>query len=87
MTLSAALPHMEELEQALDGATYQVIKRSGFVDSVRYAKEQQKHRTLYLLAAGSCFRSQFKGDIYDVANEGSHPVYRYGKPLFLGVNL
>lgn len=87
MTLSAALPRAEELQQALDGATYQVIKRSGFVDSASYANVQQKHRTLYLLAAGSCFRSRFDGDIYDVADGGSHPVYRYAKPLFLGVKL
>lgn len=25
------------------------------------------------------------GDIYDVTNGGSHPVYRYAKPLFMGV--
>lgn len=87
MTLSAALPRPEEMEQALEGAAYQVMKRSGFVDSVHYGKEKQKRRTLYLLSAGSCFRSRFDGDIYDVANGGTHPVYRYAKPLFMGVKL
>lgn len=28
---------------------------------------------------------EFEGDIYDVTNGGSHPVYRYAKPLFMGV--
>jgi len=87
MTLSGALPRVDELEHALDGAAYQVLKRSGFVDSTCYAEEQRKRRTLYILAAGSCFRNSFCGAIYDVADGGSHPVYRYAKPLFLGVSL
>lgn len=87
MTLSCALPQDNELAFALDGAAYQIVKRSGFIDSVHYAKEQRKHRVLYVLAAGSCFRNKFDGDIYDISNGGNHPVYRYAKPLFLGVNL
>ena len=26
-----------------------------------------------------------EGDVYDVSNGGSHPVYRYAKSLFMGV--
>ena len=40
---------------------------------------------MYVFAAGSCFKNEFEGDIYDVTNGGSHPVYRYAKPLFMGV--
>lgn len=87
MTLSLALPRADELEDALKGATYQVLKRSGFIDSVDYALEQRKHRNLYVLAAGACFSKTFKGDIYNLATKGRHPVYRYAQPLFLGVNL
>jgi CRISPR-associated protein Csm4 len=87
MTLSGALPQDNELEQALQGAAYQVMKRSGFIDSTDYAPEQRKHKNLYLLSAGSCFRQPFQGDIYNVAGTGNHPVYRYAQPLFLGVNV
>lgn len=87
MTLSGALPQDGELEQVLQGAAYQVLKRSGFVDSTQYAAEQRKHKTLFILAAGSCFRQPFVGGIYDVAGSGRHPVYRYAKPLFLGVSV
>ena len=29
----------------------------------------------------------FAGDIYDVSEGGKHPVYRYAKPIFMGVSL
>ena len=87
MTLSCALPTNEELTNALDGAAYQILKRSGFVHSAGYADEQRKHNNLYVLSAGSCFKHKFAGDIYDIANGGKHAVYRYAKPLFLGVNV
>lgn len=87
MTISCALPREDELDVALKGAAYQVLKRSGFVDSPQYAKEQRKHKNLYVLAAGSCFAVPFDGDIYDVSNGGAHPVYRYAQPLFLGVDI
>ena len=50
-----------------------------------YAEEYRRKRDLYVFAAGSCFKNEFEGDIYDVTNGGSHPVYRYAKPLFMGV--
>lgn len=87
MTLAGALPRKDELEQALNGAAYQVKKRSGFVDSPTYAIGQRKRKNLYLLSAGSCFRQPFRGDIYDIADDGNHPVYRYAQPFFLGVCL
>lgn len=87
MTLSCTLPTKDELNNALDGAAYQVVKRSGFVHSAEYAAEQRKHNNLYVLSAGSCFKTKFDGDIYDVSNGGNHAVYRYAKPLFMGVKV
>ena len=87
MTLSCALPQDKELVAALDGAAYQILKRGGFVASDTYAVEQRKHRNLYVLGAGSCFKNKFCGDIYDAAIGGNHPIYRYAKPLFMGVNV
>lgn len=85
MTLSMALPQKEELSQALEGATYLLTKRSGFVASDVYAEEHRRKRDLYVFAAGSCFPNRFLGDIYDVSEGGRHVVYRYAKPLFMGV--
>lgn len=85
LLLSTALPKEDELSEALDGASYKLIKRSGFVASTEYAPESRKKRDLYVCSAGSCFKHCFKGDIYDVSDGGNHSVYRYAKPLFMGV--
>ena len=75
----------DELEQALEDASYLMQKRSGFVASAIYADEWRKKRDLYVFSAGSCFKNCFQGDIFDVSDGGRHPVYRYAKPLFMGV--
>ena len=85
MLLSTALPRDEELEKSLEGATYLLEKRSGFVSSDKYADEQRKKKDMYVFMAGSYFVNCFDGDIYDVSEGGSHPVYRYAKPMFMGV--
>ena len=33
------------------------------------------------------FVNRYEGELYRVSRGGSHPVYRYGKALFLGVEL
>lgn len=85
MLLSGALPQEKELDQSLEDASYLLNKRSGYVASESYAEEYRRKRDLYVFTAGSCFKKEFEGDIYDVSNGGSHPVYRYAKPLFMGV--
>lgn len=85
ISLAASLPQDKELSKALEGSTYQLLKRSGFVYSTNYAETFQKKQTQYFFAPGSCFENQYKGDIYDVSGGGNHPVYRYGLPMFLGV--
>lgn len=87
MLLSVALPADDELENALENASYLLEKRSGFVASSDYAEEWRKKRDLYVFTAGSCFVNCFAGDIYDVSEGGKHPVYRYAKPIFMGVSL
>lgn len=83
--LSVALPRDEELECALNEASYQLSKRSGFVASSDYADEWRKKKELFVFVSGSCFEQLFEGDVYDVSDGGSHPVYRYAKSLFMGV--
>lgn len=88
MTLSVSLPTDDELEDALIGAEYLLCKRSGFVASEQYAKEQQRKRDLYVLKAGACIRMLYAGDVYDMSDKnGSHPVYRYAKPMFMEVDV
>ena len=87
MTLSCSLPCEEELERSLENASYALIRRSGFVFSDTYADEALRKKDLYVLGSGSVMRNRFNGDVYDVSNNGGHPVYKYAKPLFLGVEI
>lgn len=87
MTLSVSLPKEEEMKQVMENANYSLMKRSGFVASENYAKEQLRKKDLYVFTAGSCFDRKYSGDIYDVSNHGQHSVYRYAMPMFMGVNV
>lgn len=87
MTLSVSLPTDKELEDVLDDSRYLLVKRSGFVDSYTYSKEQRRKKDIYLFKSGSCFNKTYQGDIYNVSSGGSHPVYKYAKPLFMGVEV
>ncbi len=87
MLISTALPNEEKLDEVLADGYYKVIKRSGFIDG-RYAENGLvKKSDLYVLASGSCLKTRFMGDIYDVSRENMHPVYRYAKGLFIGVEI
>ena len=85
LSLSVSLPKETELEQALSGAEYQLIRRGGFIASETYAATACKKRDLYVFAPGSTFVHLFNGDVYVVSDGGTHPVYRYARPLFIGV--
>lgn len=86
MSLSVSLPTDGELEKVLDGAEYLLLKRSGFVESEKYALEQRRKKDLYVFQSGSCFTERFCGDIYDVSEKDcKHPVYRYAKPMLVEV--
>ena len=85
MSLSASMAADDELEEVLQGASYKLIKRSGFVQSRTYSERQLKKRDIYVFAPGAVFARKFQGDIFDVSQEGSHPVYRYEKPLLIGI--
>jgi len=87
LLLTSSLPMDDELKNALDGAEYQLIRRGGFVASEIYAETPMKKKTQHFLRAGSTFSVTFKGELYNVGTMGNHPVFRYGKPLFLEVDL
>jgi CRISPR-associated protein Csm4 len=87
MLLGTALPVDSELDQALDGGWYALIKRGGFVRSDDYAPVQLKKRSIYMLAPGSCLKRRFSGGIFDLSDNGAHSVWRCGHTLFAGVSL
>lgn len=86
MTLSVSLPREDELDDVIDSAAYSLIKRSGFVASSNYAPEFRRKKDLYVFCAGACVTNKYTGDVYDVSSGGSHPVYKYAKPMFLEVS-
>lgn len=85
MTLSSCMAADNELERTLEGASYKLIKRSGFVQSQTYSDMPMKKRDFYMFSAGSVFKEKFLGDIFDVSINGKHPVYKYAKPMLLGI--
>ncbi len=85
MSLSVSMAEDAELDHVLNGASYSMVKRSGFVASYTYAESFRRKEDFYMFGAGSTFRYPFSGTLRDVSSGGSHPVYRYGKPLFLEV--
>lgn len=87
ISLSVCLPEKEEMAEVLEGASYSLLRRGGFVQSEYYAPKPRRRKDLYVLQAGSSFCRRFSGNIYDVSSGGTHPVYRYAKPLMMGVRL
>ena len=84
--LTSSLPKDDELEKVAKDARFTMIRRAGFVQS-EGIKQPIKKRTQFFFAPGSAFEQKYKGDLYDVGEKMPHPVYRYSKPLFLGVNV
>ncbi|MCL2020037.1 MAG: type III-A CRISPR-associated RAMP protein Csm4 [Oscillospiraceae bacterium] len=85
ITLSVSLPRNDEIEKTIENASYTLLRRSGFVFSETYSKEPVRKNDLYVLGSGSVVKNRFVGDVFDVSHEGTHPVYRYAKPLLYGV--
>lgn len=84
--LSTALPEEKDLELVLEDANYSLIKRGGFIDSEKYAEQQMRKAERYVFAPGSCFSKTFSGTVHVEKKRGTHPIFRYEKALFLGVD-
>lgn len=87
LLLTSSLPKESELEQALHNAYFQLVRRGGFLYPDRHSPAALKKKTQYYLGAGAVLTNRFAGDLYEVCPDASHPVYRYSKPMFLGVEL
>ncbi|MGN0707195.1 MAG: type III-A CRISPR-associated RAMP protein Csm4 [Faecalibacterium sp.] len=86
LLLTTSLPQENELETALEGGSFQVVRRGGFMASEKVDTPIKK-KTQYYLAAGSVLQHPYRGALYNVGMTEVHPVYRYAKPIFMGVNL
>ena len=85
MSLSVSLPLPLEMEKAMENAGTRLVKRSGWISSVPGAEVIRKRRDIYMFAAGSVFRNLYKGSLYDLGSNDTHSVFRYGYPMFMGV--
>lgn len=85
MTISTSASVPEQLEDAVEGASYLLEKRTGFVQSEKFSATQKRKEDFYAFQSGSCFRNAFQGDVFDVSSGGAHPVYRYAFPFFMEV--
>lgn len=55
--------------------------------STEWVETPVKKQTQYFLTAGSVLQHTYQGELCDVGIGVPHPVYRYSKPLFMGVTL
>ena len=85
MNVSCLLPFESDLASVKEGQ-YKLQKRSGFV-SVMNDEPEMKKNSVYLIAAGSCFKKRIAGRIVSLGNTGKHEILRYGKGLYVGLTL
>jgi len=84
LLLTSSLPTNDELETTMEDSNYGIIRRGGFIQS--FDKDGiYKKQTQYFFCCGSVFKRKYNGDIFNVAGHYGHPVYRYAKPIFLGI--
>lgn len=86
MAISVVWPTKEDL-LLLDSAYYAIIQRSGFVNSPAYAPQAAKRHSVHMLNTGTCLRAKAAGQVGDLAAGGGHPVYRYGRGLYVGLKI
>ena len=85
MSLATSLPLEEELPAAMKDAKYLIKKSSGFSYS-EVNSEPLRKQDLYKFKAGSTYKTNYVGGLYDVRPEGfPHPVWNYAKGLFYGL--
>lgn len=82
--LSGAMAYDEELEDICKKARYKILKRSGFVQSETYADQLVKRNDYFVFSSGSIFNTKFNGRIFDLSENGNHPIYRYAKGFWIG---
>lgn len=85
MCLSVLLPSPAEVADVQKGQ-FALCRRSGFLSPD--GSRMQKKNDIYMIQAGSCFPEKIAGCMTDVGGQGmTHPVWRYGKGLYVGLML
>ncbi|WP_454954147.1 type III-A CRISPR-associated RAMP protein Csm4 [Fusobacterium hwasookii] len=88
LSLSSYSPKIEEIEKIKESENYyQLIKRSGFVNSSLYSEQAEKRKQVYMLSSGSVLNFKPEGKMLDLNLHGKHSIYRMGKPIVLGVKI
>ena len=88
LSLSSYSPKIEEIDKIKESENYyQLIKRSGFVNSSLYSEQAEKRKQVYMLSSGSVLSFKPEGKILDLNLHGKHSIYRMGKPIVLGVKI
>ena len=86
MLISLLSPEEDEIEEFdLEKIYYSLIKRGGFIYSSGYSENNQKKNDIYMLEEGSTFNKKYLGGIKNLAENGKHPVYRYGIGMYIGI--
>nr|WP_296915493.1 CRISPR-associated protein Csm4 [uncultured Megasphaera sp.] len=85
MCLSVLLPSPAEVADVQEGQ-YTLCRCSGFLSPE--GSRMQKKNDIYMIQAGSCFPKKIAGCMADVGGQDmTHPVWRYGKGLYMGLML
>ncbi len=77
MCISSLLPEPHQADIVRQGM-YRLRKSSGFTDGI-------KRNSIYMLAAGSYLPEKLPGLLLDMGESNGHPVWRYGKGLYVGI--
>lgn len=81
MNLSLISPTAEEVRKLkASDSWYQLLYRSGFTMDTGLKQKQS-----LFINTGACLREKLEGQLLRIEQEGDHPVYRYGKGIYIGV--
>lgn len=90
VTLSLYHPTAQEREKLKEeGETmgYQLVRRGGWIDSP-FITSQQRKKNCFMFEEGSVFRSEPRGEVFDITpvdSPGIHRIYRSGIAFSVGV--
>lgn len=85
--LSTYLPEKEEISKLKNEKNgYQIIKRSGFVNTSSYSSNPQKRKQVYMVSSGAVLNFKPKGKLVNLKLNGNHSIWRNGKPIVIGVD-
>lgn len=88
LLLSSLSPSLQDTKKLKAGESYyKVYRSSGFVNSAKYSTNPIKRKSLSMISSGSVLDFRPEGQIVDVNKSGTHPVYKLGIPIVMGVDI